>query len=82
MKSTEFIESIGYATITVSISTPVWRTRLYFDVDHVADDDDMFYVEDASGQVLEINKAAEILFKDGVYSVEQDGCKICIKLDE
>lgn len=76
----DLIEGIGYATIDVTIETPVLRGNLAMEVDHITESEYGAYIEGADGNSLEISSEASIKREDDVFHVEMDDCYICIKL--
>lgn len=81
MTIAEMIENIGYSKIDVVMYVPsLGRIEYDYEIDHISEDDDNIYIEDANGHPLEIRRDSEVAFEDGIYTMEKDGCTICIKL--
>ena len=81
MTIAEMIEAIGFATIEVLFVTPAGRFHNRFDIDHISEDKDIFFLEDADGYPMELKKDSEVkLEDDGTYSINRGDCLICIKL--
>lgn len=83
MKTTlnNLIESISYSDIDVSIETPIARSHLAMEVDHITESDKGYYIEGMDGQSLELLAENEIDYSDGEYTIQKDDCHICIKLN-
>ena len=83
MKVAEMIKNIAYSKIDVIMHVPaLGRIEHDYEVDHISEDGDNIYMEDASGHPLELKKDSEVTCEDGTYSIEKDNCTICIKLSE
>lgn len=80
MTVAEMIKTIGFATVDVLNVTPAGRDSYRFDIDHISEDKDIFYLEDAEGHTMELFKDSEVKFNDGEYSIDRGGCLKCIKL--
>ena len=81
MTVAEMIEDIAFAALDILVVTPAGRVNFRFDIDHVSEDENMVYMEDADGCPFELNKDSMVkLEEDGTYSIDRDGCLFCIKL--
>ena len=82
MTVAELIEVIGFAEVDVLVVTPMGRDNYSFDIDHISEDKDIFYLEDAKGHVMELYKDSVVRYEDGAYSISRGDCLKCIKLSE
>ena len=82
MTVAEMMENIGFATINVLVVTPAGRIHCHFDTSHVSEDKDIFYLEDADGYEMELDKNSVVRDEDGIYSINRGDCLFCIKLIE
>lgn len=80
MTVAEMMKTIGFATVDVLNVTPVGRDSYRFDIDHISEDKDIFYLEDAEGHTMELYKDSEVKLNDGEYSIDRGDCLKCIKL--
>ena len=82
MTVAELMKIIGFSTIDVLMVTPAGRMERHFDIDHVSENNDIFYMEDPDGYSFELSKDSEVRTdEDGIYSINKDNCLICIKLN-
>lgn len=83
----ELIQDISYASVAVTIETPIARNDFAMKIDHVAESDGGYYVEGDNGCSLEIldgadiEKTTSIHGQNATYYIEKSDCTICIKLD-
>lgn len=81
MTVAQMMEDIAFAALDVLVVTPTGRVSFFFNIDHVSEDKDIFYMEDINGRPFELNKNSEVKLKeDGTYSIDQGDCLFCIKL--
>lgn len=81
MTVAEMMEDIAYAELDILIVTPAGRVDFHFGMDHLSEDEDMFYMEDIDGRPFELNKDSAVkLENDGTYNINKGDCLICIKL--
>lgn len=76
----EMMEDIAFTVIDVLNVTPAGRDNYRFDIDHISEDKDIFYLEDAEGHTMELYKDSEVKYDDGEYSINRGDCLKCIKL--
>ena len=82
MTVAEMMEIVGFSVIDVFMVTPLGGLRCRFDTDHISEDENMFYLENAEGYPFELKKDSEVILEDGEYSLKNSDCLICIKLSE
>ena len=80
MTVAEMMKDIAFAVIDVLNVTPAGRDNYRFDIDHISEDKDMFYLEDAEGHTMELYKDSEVKYDDGEYSINRGYCLKRIKL--